>query len=266
MDNFPKIMGILNVTPDSFSDGGKYSDYESAIRQADSMIESGADIIDIGGESTRPGAEAVDAATEISRVVPVIRYIRARNADIQISIDTTKREVALDAIGAGANMINDISGLSFEPELASLAAKYDIPIVLMHMQGTPRTMQVNPRYHDVVEDVFTALREKIEFARRAGARQIYADVGIGFGKSVEHNLELLKYLKRFKKLGTGLLLGISRKSFIGKMLGIDNPEYRDLATTILHSFLLDAEIDIIRVHNVDFHVQLKKIFEIFKKN
>lgn len=258
---FPKIMGILNVTPDSFSDGGKFLDLERAIEWGLRLFEDGADIVDVGGESTRPNAEPVPADVEIKRVIPVIEGILKHRSDAFISIDTMKLEVAKLALQAGAQMINDVSGLQNEPLLAKLASEKKVPLVIMHMKGTPRTMQINPHYNNVVEEVFNFLDDKIKFARKLGVEQCYADVGIGFGKTVEHNWELLKNLERFHSLGVGLLLGISRKSFIGKTLDIDNPEDRDLPTLLLHTLLLPKEIDIIRVHNVRQFKNLRQLYE-----
>ncbi len=263
--DFPKIMGVLNVTPDSFSDGGWYYNPEEAIDHALKMIESDVDIIDIGGESTRPGAEPVSIEEELKRVIPVIKGIRLANKGIKISIDTQKYEVAKAAIEEGANIINDVSALDNDIRIAELAATNDLELILMHKKGTPKDMQNNPMYNDVVEEVFNELKRKINLANSYGVNKIIADVGIGFGKTVEHNLKLLKYHSRFEQLGVPLLLGISRKSFIGKILEINEPKDRDCATALLHSLLLYQKIDIIRVHNVDLLLQLKKIYYAFKQ-
>jgi len=261
---FPKIMGILNVTPDSFSDGGKFFNNEIAVQHALQMIEDGADIIDIGGESTRPGAAEVSLEDELNRTIPIIRELKRLKPETVISIDTTKYEVAKQAVEAGASIINDISGLKTDIRLAELAAKYNVSICIMHIQGTPRTMQSNPFYKNVVDDIYNFLNEKKEFALSLGVKDIICDVGIGFGKTVEYNLELLRNLDRFKSLGTKLLLGISRKSFIGKLLNIEKPEDRDIATAMIHSILLKHDIDIIRVHNVKLISQLRYLAGIFK--
>lgn len=261
---FPLIMGILNITPDSFSDGGMFYSAEKAIAQGLKLINEGADIIDIGGESTRPGAPEVTAEEEIGRVLPVIEGILAVNPKAIISIDTTKYDVAREALAAGASIINDISGLQFDERLAALAADNTAALILMHMQGTPRNMQSNPVYGNVVEDVFEFLYEKVKFAQSLGVKDVIADVGIGFGKTAGHNLELLRNLEYFRKLGVPLLLGISRKSFIGKALNIEIPAERDLSTAFIHALLPNFGGDIIRVHNVSLINTLKSVWEILK--
>jgi dihydropteroate synthase len=265
MNTFPKIMGIVNVTPDSFSDGGLYYSHKNAVEHAIKLIHDGADIIDIGGESTRPGAESISTEEELSRVIPVIEGIKKEFPEIIISIDTTKYEVAQAAINEGAEIINDISGLKNSAELAKLAAENNITIILMHIQGEPRSMQINPVYENVVEDIFKILKERIEKARHVGLEKIIADVGIGFGKTLEHNIELIKNQSRFKALGVPLMLGISRKSFIGKIFNIEKPAERDVHTALIHALILDSDIDYIRVHNVEYISILKKLYEIFKK-
>lgn len=264
MQNFPKIIGVLNITPDSFSDGGDYLNAETALKRAMVMIEHGVDIIDIGGESTRPGAEELDDEEELRRVMPVIEAIRHYSADIDISIDTTKYKVAEEAIQSGANIINDISGLQFDTRLARLAAENDLPIILMHMKGKPRTMQMNPIYSNLIEEIYEFLKTQINLAKSIGAMNVWADVGIGFGKTFEHNIEILRNISRFKSLEVPLVLGISRKSFIGKALNIDNPKERDIATLIIHSLLLENGVDYIRIHNTNYFMQLKKLFFLLK--
>ncbi len=256
---FPQIMGIINVTPDSFSDGGDNFTTESAYNKVIKMVENGADIIDIGGESTRPGANEVSTEEEIRRVIPLIKKVKATYPNLPISIDTTKAEVALEATINGANIINDISGLTFSPEIADIATKYNISIVLMHIKGKPRTMQESPTYQNCTEEVFDFLKERINYAKSRGVKNIIADIGIGFGKTTVHNLELIRNLNVFKSLGVPLLLGISRKRFIGELLGIDNPKDRDYATALIHALLLNKNIDIIRVHNVKLLSDLKKL-------
>jgi dihydropteroate synthase len=257
---FPKIMGILNVTPDSFSDGGKFSSFNTALNRAIEMISEGVDYIDIGGESTRPGSLPVSTDVEIQRVIPLVEAIRKNNTSIKISIDTTKFEVAELALDAGADIINDISGLESDVRLADLAATYNGGLILMHMQKQPLTMQVNPEYHNVVEDVFNFLEAKVAIAKAAGVKEIIIDPGIGFGKTLEHNLTLLRHINNFEGLGCDILVGISRKSFLGKLLNIDVPHERDTATALLHAILLTKNINIIRVHNVKLINQLKTLY------
>lgn len=257
---FPQIMGILNITPDSFSDGGKFSEKDAAIRHAEEMINDGADIIDIGGESTRPNAESVSEDEELSRVIPIVESLHKLHPQVKLSVDTTKSKVAEEAIKAGASIINDISGLSFDPTIADVCAKYNKELVIMHIKGEPRTMQANPQYDDLISEVYSFLEEKIAYAKSRGVSKIYADIGIGFGKTVEHNIELLKNAEKFNELGVPQLLGISRKSFIGKLLDIDSPENRDCPTVYIHALLLNKNIEIIRVHNVKLHSQLRTIY------
>lgn len=254
-------MGIVNVTPDSFSDGGEHFLSEAAISHALRLIDDGADLLDIGGESSRPGAEPVSADEELKRVIPVIEGIRKQNTEIPISIDTLKYSVAEAALQAGATIINDISGLEYDVRIANLAAKYKAEMILMHMQGTPRSMQDNPQYRNVVTEVLQNLKDKVRLAKSFGVKKIMADVGIGFGKTAEHNWTLLKNHKRFAELGVPMVLGISRKSFIGKTLGIENPKERDAATAMIHALLIESGVDIIRVHNVELLQQLKLMAE-----
>ncbi len=212
------VMGILNVTPDSFSDGGRHSDIESAVARGVEMVREGASIVDVGGESTRPGAAPVSAAEELHRVLPVIRGLRQR-VPVPISIDTYKSEVARKALEAGADMVNDISALRFDPAMVGLVARERVPVVLMHMQGRPRTMQLAPRYDDVVREVILFLRARVAHAVRSGVapERIVVDPGIGFGKNPDHNLALLRHLRALGSLGRPVLVGLSRKSFLGRL-------------------------------------------------
>ena len=214
------VMGILNVTPDSFSDGGLYPDVGSAVARGVEMVRQGANIVDVGGESTRPGAASVSAAEELERVVPVVRGLRRRIA-VPISIDTSKEEVARGALDAGADMVNDISALRFDPAMVRLVARENVPVVLMHMQGRPRTMQFAPRYDDVVREVTDFLEERVAHAVENGVAldRIVVDPGIGFGKDLEHNLALLRHLRELAALGRPVLVGMSRKSFLGGLEG-----------------------------------------------
>lgn len=225
------LMGVLNVTPDSFSDGGRFYDKDKAIAHGLKMVEEGADIIDIGGESTRPGSKPLGLEEELRRVLPVIEAL-AKETDVPISIDTYKSEVARRAIGVGAQIINDISGLNFDPELALVAAREKTPIVLMHIRGTPETMQKDVHYDSLFSEIITYLREGIQRAESAGVdpEQIVVDPGIGFGKTLEHNLLLIKHLSEFRVLGKPILLGTSRKTFIGKIL--DTPPDQRLEGTL----------------------------------
>jgi dihydropteroate synthase len=243
------VMGILNVTPDSFSDGGRFIDTEDALKQGISMAEDGADIIDIGGESTRPGAEPVDAAHEISRVVPVISALRAR-LDTPISIDTTKADVAAAALDAGADIVNDVSAGRFDARMLPLVSERGVPVVLMHMLGEPRTMQQDPRYDDVTGDVKAFLEERARAARAAGVahQKIVIDPGFGFGKTREHNLELLRNLRRFTDFGYPVLAGTSRKTFIGATLDLPVAERLE-GTAATVALAVAAGAAIVRVHD-----------------
>ena len=245
------IMGILNVSPDSFYDGGRYDEPEKAVERAKQMVSCGADIIDVGGESTRPGSDPVSLKEELNRVIPVIEAISSE-IDVPISIDTYKSEVAEKAIQAGASIINDISGLGFDEKMAEVAAEYDVPVVIMHIRGTPGDMQKNPHYDDVISDILAFFRDRIKFAIDSGIdkNKIIIDPGIGFGKTVEHNLEIIKKLREFKILGKPILIGTSRKSFIGFTLEQENPGDRLYGTlaTVAASVMNGA--DIVRVHDV----------------
>lgn len=247
------VMGILNVTPDSFSDGGRFFSLESAVAHARQLIREGADIIDVGGESTRPGAEPVPAEEELRRVLPVIRAIR-KEFSVPISIDTYKAIVAEAALAAGANIVNDISALRFDPQMVEVVAHARVPVVLMHMLGTPQTMQQNPVYTDVVREIKEFLGERIAFARAHGIREIIIDPGIGFGKTVAHNVEILRRLSELKDLGCPILIGTSRKSFIGKLGGTEEnplPISERLEGTIASNVIAVLHgAQIVRVHDV----------------
>ena len=246
-----RLMGIVNVTPDSFSDGGLFLDAGRAIEHGRELVADGAEVLDIGGESTRPGAEPVGAEEEVARVVPVIEGLRAADPETAISIDTSKAAVASAAIAAGAEAVNDVTALRSEPELASLCAEAGTDLVLMHMQGSPRTMQENPTYDDVVDDVKSFLAERIEFAIGEGVKQerIWVDPGIGFGKTVEHNLELLRRLGELRGLGRPILIGTSRKSFIGNLTGA--PVEERIGGTVASCVLAVANgAAMVRVHDV----------------
>ncbi|MGZ5600224.1 MAG: dihydropteroate synthase [Methylobacter sp.] len=251
--NAPLIMGILNVTPDSFSDGGKFSGLNSALQQAKLMLSEGADIIDIGGESTRPGSDPVTADEQIRRVVPVIEAIRQNvSADRLISIDTTLSEVARAALDAGANIINDISGGRADPSILTLAAEAGVPIILMHSQGTPKTMQDNPHYENVVREVLDTLNESINAALKAGVKKqaIAIDPGIGFGKRKQDNLDLLAHLDALTATGFPVLLGTSRKRFMGTICEVSEPSELVTATAVTTALGVMAGVRMFRVHDV----------------
>ena len=244
-----KLMGVVNVTPDSFSDGGLYLDPEAAIAHGRELTEAGAEILDVGGESTRPGAAPVDAAEELRRVVPVIQGLGG--AGCAISVDTSKAPVAAAALEAGATIVNDVTALRGDPEMASLCADRDATVVLMHMLGEPRTMQDDPRYDDVVAEVKAFLAGRLEAAVAAGIAEedVWLDPGIGFGKTAAHNMELLRRLGELRDLGRPLVIGTSRKSFIGRVDG-SGPGER-LGGTIASSVLAAAEgAEVLRVHDV----------------
>ncbi len=252
------VMGILNVTPDSFSDGGLYNNLNDAVTHGIEMLNSGADILDIGGESSRPGADSVTAEEEIQRIIPVIDQILAVHPDAIISVDTTKLKVAETSLAHGAKIINDISGASFEPEILQAVKKYNAAIVLMHIKGTPKTMQKNPVYHDVTAEVFDSLYESATKAVKTGIKKIIIDPGIGFGKTIQHNFELLRRLEDFKSLGYPILIGVSRKSFIGKTLELTT-EDRDFPTAVVETAAIKNGAKIIRTHNVPNGVKVCKL-------
>jgi len=245
-----RIMGILNVTPDSFSDGGRFDSLDAARVQAEKLITDGADILDIGGESTRPYARPVAVNEELSRVIPVIQAVRSVSS-IPISIDTSKAEVARQALGAGADIINDVTALRGDPEMVRVAAGCDNDIIIMHMQGSPGSMQDDPHYDDVVSEVIGFLRDRIDFMGAAGIDpgRITVDPGIGFGKTRAHNLQLLKSLERFSELGRPVLLGHSRKRFLGDITGLA-PEDRDPISAVVSALCSHRGIAILRVHDV----------------
>jgi dihydropteroate synthase len=259
------VMGILNVTPDSFSDGGQFIDRDKAIEQGIKMVADGAAIIDVGPESTRPGAKSVSADEQIKRAIPVISAI-AKKTKTCISIDTTNYEVAKAALDAGVNIINDITALADE-RMAQLAAKRKMPVILMHMQGTPRTMQAEPKYKDVVSEVLKFLLDKAKQAEKSGIpkERIFIDPGIGFGKNVEHNLKLLANIDKFIKTGYRVLVGPSRKWFIGKLTGKANPADRTFGTAAVVALCAAWGVSIVRVHDVAKMVDAVKIANVIIK-
>jgi len=255
------IMGVLNITPDSFSDGGRFADYEKALAQALELISAGADILDVGGESTRPGSAPAPLEVELERVVPVICAVRARS-DIPISVDTNKAEVAVRSLEAGADIINDVSSLRFDPGMALVVAESGAPLILMHMLGTPRTMQVNPVYDSVISEITGFLEERMKFAVQNGIErsQIIVDPGIGFGKTVTHNLNIIRDLDFFSCMDRPILLGTSRKRFIGAILGRPEGE-RELGTAVANTFGIVGGAHILRVHDVAFHREAVRMAE-----
>jgi dihydropteroate synthase len=244
-------MGIVNVTPDSFSDGGMFEDTAAAVAHGAQLADQGADILDVGGESTRPGSDTVSAADEIARVVPVIEGLVAARASTPISVDTRKSEVAVASLAAGASIVNDVSA-GADPVMFPTVAESGAGMVLMHMKGEPKTMQVDPSYDDVVGEVHGYLRERMEAAMFAGiaAEQLAIDPGIGFGKNLDHNLDLLRGVARLRDLGAPLVVGVSRKRFLGTLTGSDDPADRVEATAAAVAWCVTQDVDIVRVHDV----------------
>lgn len=244
-------MGILNVTPDSFSDGGLHHGPDAALARARIMLEEGASIIDVGGESTRPGAAPVSTSEELARVIPVIQAIAEEVPGAIISVDTYKARVAEEALKAGAHIVNDISAMTFDPDMAQIVARYDAGVVLMHTGGRPQQMQRNPHYDDVIEEVTRVLMEQADRAREAGIgrEQIVVDPGIGFGKTAEHNWTILRELDAFRSLGFPILLGCSRKSFLGSVVNKPADE-RVFATVATTAWAVARGVRIFRVHDV----------------
>jgi dihydropteroate synthase len=245
------VMGVLNVTPDSFSDGGRFFDKAAAVRRGLEMASEGADIIDIGGESTRPGAAGVAEDEELRRVVPVIEAL-AKKIKIPISVDTRKSSVAEAALGASARIINDVSGLRHDGRMAATAARHRATVIVMHMKGEPRTMQLNPTYRNLIGEIIASLKDSVAIALRAGLKKkdIIIDPGIGFGKTARHNLEILRRLAEFKAMGCPICVGVSRKSFIGKVLGLEHPSQRLFGSIAAAAVAIANGADIIRCHDV----------------
>ncbi len=251
-------MGILNVTPDSFSDGGIYNTRNNAVKYALEMLDEGADIIDIGGESSRPGSDQVEENEELERVIPVVKEILNKRPDSVLSVDTTKSRVALAALNAGAAMVNDISALRYDPEMVNVIKHFDSAVALMHMKGKPKNMQENPYYENVIEEVYDFLAERSSFAAENGIDKIFIDPGIGFGKRVEDNFNLIQRLEDFISLSYPIMIGFSRKSFIGKLLDLE-VDKRDEATMALNTLAISRGAKIIRTHNVKLGVQSCKL-------
>ncbi len=261
-ENRTLLMGILNVTPDSFSDGGMFVTIDKAVAHGEALCSAGADIIDVGGVSTRPFADPVSVDEEIARVIPVIKRLSQR-VSAPISVDTSRAETAERAIEAGACIVNDIAALRFDPLLGDVVVEADLPVVLMHMQGTPETMQIRPAYDDVMGEIIDFLSGSIDLAVSKGIprENIIVDPGIGFGKKVEHNLTIIRELSRLKSLGRPILVGASRKSFIGEVTGIKEPARRDTATLAVTALLVANGADIIRVHDVKRSTEVVRMVE-----
>lgn len=259
-ENSIRIMGILNVTPDSFSDGGQFATFDSAVAQAEKLLDDGADILDIGGESTRPFADPVSTEEELQRVIPVIKAVRDKYVT-PISIDTSKARVAREALKAGADIINDVWALRKDPEMIGVALECDVPIIIMHMQGTPTDMQIKPSYDDVVAEIVEFFQERLDWITAKGVdrNRLIIDPGIGFGKSLQHNLSILKHLDEFSKLGHPVLLGHSRKRFLGDITGKAEEMERDLASAVVTGICASKQIDIMRVHDVAATRQALKV-------
>lgn len=260
------LMGVLNVTPDSFSDGGLHFDTDRAVEHAFRLVEDGADIIDIGGESTRPGSEAVPLEEELRRTIPVIESL-AKKLAVPISIDTCKAEVALRAVDAGASIVNDISGLRLDPAMAKSAASRGIPVILMHIRGTPRDMQANPVYEALIPEIMDYLRTSICLAVEAGIPEnmIIVDPGIGFGKTFDHNLQILRDLGEFAALGKPIAIGVSRKAFLGKILGGVPASGRLEGTAAAVAISIMNGANVVRVHDVKEMAKVAKVADAVKR-
>ena len=256
-----KIVGILNLTPDSFSDGGEFLDYDKAKEHFQYMVNSGADIIDIGAESTRPYSTPVSAETQICRIIPILNFAKENGIMVPVSIDTRSAEVAQKCIEAGAVIINDVSGFDYDEKMADVIAKYGVKIIIQHSKGDPQTMQDNPVYENLIDEIYLKLKEKIDFAISKGIKQenIIVDPGIGFGKTREDNFEILRRIEEFNSLGCEIMLGLSRKSLLG--MKDETNEMKDIFTVALNTLAVENKVDYIRVHNVPLH---KKLLEVLK--
>lgn len=257
----PKLMGILNVTKNSFSDGGEFYDFNNAIGHLHKLIDDGADIIDIGAESTKPFSQAVSAKEQLEKIEPILLYVHKNNINIPISIDTRSSEVAQRTIDLGASIINDVSGFDYDEKMIEIVANSGKKVIIQHSQGNPENMQVKPTYENVVDEIYFALKNKIEMAESKGISKenIIIDVGIGFGKTKAHNFELIRRIDEFKSLGCEVMLGISRKSLLD--MANESNETKDIYTTALSSLAIERNVDYLRIHNVEMH---KKLIELMK--
>lgn len=257
----PKLMGILNVTKNSFSDGGEFYDFNNAIGHLHKLIDDGADIIDIGAESTKPFSQAVSAKEQLEKIEPILLYVHKNNINIPISIDTRSSEVAQRTIDLGASIINDVSGFDYDEKMIDIVANSGKKVIIQHSQGNPENMQVKPAYENVVDEIYFALKNKIEMAESKGISKenIIIDVGIGFGKTKAHNFELIRRIDEFKSLGCEVMLGISRKSLLD--MANESNETKDIYTTALSSLTIERNVDYLRIHNVEMH---KKLIELMK--
>lgn len=262
----PHVMGVLNCTPDSFSDGGKFTEVSKALSRIEKMVSEGAFFIDVGGESTRPGSEPVSEQDEIQRVIPVLKEAIPRFPQTIFSIDTTKYDVAREALNAGAHYVNDVSGLRKEPRFAELCASFDAGLILMHSVGDPKTMQQNPQYDNVLSEVRDFLIEKAQIAHDAGVSSVIIDPGIGFGKTLEHNLSILKGTSEFVKTGYPVLIGASRKSMFAQLLDGRGTDGRLAGTISAHFYTLMQGASVIRVHDVLEAVDSVKVFLSLREN
>lgn len=253
-----QLVGILNLTPNSFSDGGMYNDFERAKEHLLELINDGADIVDIGAESTKPYSKAVPAKEQLEKLLPIIDFAKGK---IPLSIDTRSSEVAEECLNVGANIINDVSGFDYDEKMADIIAKYNVPVIIQHSKGMPENMQNSPVYADLMEEIFLNLRKKVDFARSKGIENIIIDPGIGFGKSREDNFEIIRRVEEFESLGCPIMLGISRKSLLN-MQNADNFD-KDIYTTAINALAIERNVDYIRVHNVKMHKKLIDLMSMF---
>ena len=255
----PKLVGILNLTKNSFSDGGQFYDFSSAVEHLHQLIDEGADIIDIGAESTKPFSEPVSANDQLEKIEPILNYIQKSNINVPISIDTRSSEVALRTIDLGASIINDVSGFDFDKNLVNVISSTGKKVIIQHSQGTPENMQIKPKYENLVDEIYLSLQNKVEFAQQKGILKdnIIIDVGIGFGKTKEQNFELIRRIDEFKSIGCEIMLGISRKSLLD--MKDETNEVKDIYTTALSSLAIERNVDYLRVHNVKIHKKLQDI-------